>query len=91
MTGNSNALPGASPKGQNQNREDRANDRAQKKDTTPPGTSKALDLDACRRSVRRALAGVAILIHDWPGAIRYSYFIGSNGKLLSRGERSASR
>lgn len=48
---------------------------------------KAFDLEVYERQIRRALGDVAVLIHDWPCRIRYSYFVGSNGKLLSRAER----
>jgi len=65
--------------------------REQLQDNQLPGEFKIFDIDTYRRNVQRALADAAVLVHDWPGRIRYSYFIGSNGKLLSRCERRAGK
>ncbi|MBN1279720.1 MAG: hypothetical protein JW989_08130 [Chlorobiaceae bacterium] len=91
MTGNSSALPGASPRGQNQNREDRANDRAQKKDTIPSDNLKAFDLDAYRRNVRRACSDAYVLLKDFPSKLRFSYYVDRNGCIRCTKEQGGQR
>ena len=59
--------------------------------THPSRNPKAFDVDAHIRAIRRASIDAYCLFKDWPSQVRYSYFIGSNGKLLCRSERSAAR
>ena len=60
---------------------------SQIKYTTRPDNNKPFDVDAHLRAARRAMVDAYYLFKDWPSKIRYSYFVGPDGKLLCRSER----
>jgi len=92
MTGNSNALSGASPKGQKQNcADDRANDRAREKYTISSDALKTFDIDTYRRTVRRACVDAYVLLKGFPARLRFSYYIDRNGCLRCAREQGGQR
>jgi hypothetical protein len=50
--------------------------------------SQPFNLDTFSRKIQRAMGDCYVSLEGWP-AIRYNYFITSNGKLITRGERRA--
>ena len=60
----------------------------QVKYTTRPDNNKPFDVDAHLRAARRAMVDAYCLFKDWPSQIRYSYFVGPDGKLLCRSEKT---
>lgn len=87
MGRNKKSLPGAKPKGIKQSCADRANGHFE--DNQPSDNFKAFDLETYERNVRRACIDAYVLLKDFPSRLRFSYFVGSDGKLLSRCERRA--
>ena len=57
----------------------------------PARNPKAFDVDAHIRAIRRASIDAYCLFKDWPSQIRFSYFVGSNGRLLVRAERRGAK
>ncbi len=47
------------------------------------------NLKAYERAVHRACIDAYVLLKDFPSSLRFSYFVGSDGKLLARCERRA--
>jgi len=62
---------------------------SQIKYTTAPHNNKPFDVDAHLRAARRAMVDAYCLFKDWPACMRYSYFVGPDGKLIPRSERRA--
>ncbi len=52
-----------------------------------PRNLKPFDVDQHIRAIRRASIDAYCLFKDWPSQIRFSYFVGSNGRLMVRAER----
>lgn len=67
---------------------DRANDQTQLQYNASRRLSQPFHFDTYERVVQRAIVDAVYLLKDWPAQIRYSYFVGPDGKLFSRGERS---
>lgn len=44
-----------------------------------------------QRDVRSLMTDAYLMAQDWPSQIRYSYFVGSNGKLLCRVEKGGAK
>jgi len=87
MGRNRKSLPGAKPKGIKQSCADQANDQI--KDTIPSGYSQNLSLPDYQKAIRRACIDAYVVLKDFPSRLRFSYFVGSNGKPLARCERRA--
>ena len=51
--------------------------------------SQPFQLDAFCRKADRAIGDCFVTLKGWPACIRYSYFVGADGKLITRGERRA--
>jgi len=66
-------------------------EQSQPQYTTPPENYKPFDVDAHLRAARRAMVDAYCLFKDWPSQIRYSYFVGSNGRLMTRAERRGAK
>ena len=64
-------------------------DESQPQYTHPSRNPKAFDVDQHIRAARRASIDAYCLFKDWPSQIRFSYFIGSNDRLMVRAERRA--
>ena len=79
---------GAKPARVREGREDRA-DQPQRQYSQPFRNSKPFDVDQHIRSINRAMGDALVLLKGWPSCIRYSYFVGPDGKLITRGERRA--
>lgn len=47
------------------------------------------NIDAYMKKVQRAISDCFVPLSGWPACIRYSYFIGPDGKLVTRSERRA--
>ena len=62
-------------------------DQSQPQYTHPSRNPKAFDVDQHIRAARRASIDAYCLFKDWPSQIRFSYFVGSNGRLMVRAER----
>lgn len=89
MTRKSKSLTGREVRLKKEIDADGRDQREQPQDNQPVDNSQTFDLPAYQRFIRRALVDAAVLIHDWPSRIRFSYFVGSDGKLLARCERRA--
>ena len=63
----------------------------QPKDTHSARNFKPFDTKAYCRSVDQAIRDAVLMLSGWPASIRYSYFVGSNGRLLVRGERRGAK
>ena len=61
---------------------------SQIKYTIHPDNNKPFDVDAHLRAARRAMVDAYCLFKDWPSKMRYSYFVGPDGKLLCRSEKT---
>ncbi len=49
--------------------------------------SQEFDADKHIRAINRAMIDAYVLLKDWPAYMRYSYFVGPDGKLITGGER----
>ena len=52
-----------------------------------PQYSKTFDVDQHIRAINRAMIDAYVMLKDWPFCIRYSDFLGPDGKLMTRAER----
>jgi len=80
------ASRGANPARLYQGRKDRA-DHSQPKYSQPAIFPKAFDSDKHIRAARHAMSDAFVMLKGFPSRIRYSYFVGSDGKLIARAER----
>jgi hypothetical protein len=67
-------------------RNDRA-DQSRVQDTNPTSFPKAFNADQHIRAARRAMSEAFIMLTGFPFRIRYTYLVGSDGKLIARAER----
>jgi len=51
--------------------------------------SQPFNLDTLSRKIQRAIGDCYVLLKGWPACMSYSYFVGSDGRLMTRGERRA--
>ena len=49
--------------------------------------SQPFNVDAFCRKVDRAIGDCFVTLKGWPACMRYSYFVGPDGKLITRSER----
>ena len=56
-----------------------------------PRNLKPFDTIAYFRLADQAIREAVVMLSGWPACIRYSYFVGSNGRLLVRGERRGAK
>jgi hypothetical protein len=54
-----------------------------------PGDNQPFNTEAHLRATRRAMGDAYVMLSCWPACMRYSYFVGPDGKLITRGERRA--
>jgi len=47
------------------------------------------NVDAYMKKAQRAIGDCFVTLKGWPSCIRYSYFVGPDGKLITRAERRA--
>ena len=59
--------------------------------THPSRNLKPFDTKAYCQSVDQIIIDAVLMLSGWPACIRYSYFVGSNGRLLVRAERKGGR
>jgi hypothetical protein len=54
-----------------------------------PKTSRSQQLNIGQhiRAIRRAMCDAYVMLSSWPACIRYSYMVGSDGRLMTRAER----
>ena len=90
MTGKGKAPQGRAERLNNQRRKVRA-EQSQPQYNHTAINPKAFDVDAHIRAARRAMGEAVVMLSGWPACIRYSYFVGSNGRLLVRGERRGAK
>lgn len=64
-------------------------DQSQGQYSQPSRNSKTFDANRHIRKINRAMCDAYVMFKCWPACIRYSYFIGSDGKLITRAERRA--
>jgi hypothetical protein len=69
-------------------RKDRA-DQSRQQYNQPSRNSKVFNVDQHFRAINRAMSDAYVILSGWPACIRYSYFVGPDGKLITRGERRA--
>jgi hypothetical protein len=50
---------------------------------------KTFDVDQHVKAINRMMGDAYVMLSGWPACIRYSYFVGPDGKLITRGERRA--
>jgi hypothetical protein len=67
-------------------RKDRA-DQSQIQYNLPAINGKVFDVDQHIRTIRRMSIDAYVMLKDWPQRIRFSYYVGSDGRLMSRSER----
>lgn len=79
---------GAKPARVREGRADRA-DQPQRQYSQPARNGKAFDVDQHIRAINRAMCDAYVMFKDWPACIRYSYFVGPDGRLIARCERRA--
>ena len=63
----------------------------QPKDTDSARNFKPFDTKAYCQSVDQIIIDAVLMLSGWPACIRYSYFVGSNGRLLVRAERRGAK
>lgn len=63
----------------------------QPKDTHSARNFKPFDTKAYCQSVDQIIIDTVLMLSGWPACIRYSYFVGSNGRLLVRAERRGAK
>jgi hypothetical protein len=49
--------------------------------------SQQLSIGQHLRAMRRAMCDAYMMLSAWPACIRYSYMVGSDGRLMTRAER----
>lgn len=81
---------GAKPARVKEGRKDRA-DQSQGQYSQPSRNSKVFDVDQHIRAINRAMCDAYVMLKGWPSCIRYSYFVGRNGRLLVRSERDGAK
>ena len=59
--------------------------------THPSRKPNAFDVDEHIRAARRAMGKAVVMLSGWPSKIRFSYFVGPDGKLFCRSERKGAR
>jgi hypothetical protein len=59
--------------------------------THPSRNLKPFDTEAYCHSVDQIIIDAVLMLSGWPACIRYSYFVGSNGRLLVRAERKGAK
>ncbi len=74
----------------NQGATDRA-DKSLPQYTHPSRNLKPFDTEAYCHSVDQIIIDAVLMLSGWPACIRYSYFVGSNGRLLVRAERRGAK
>jgi hypothetical protein len=63
-------------------------DRAyQKQYTLPERNLKYFDTDQQIRTINRAMIDAFVMLKDWPRRVRFSCYVGSDGRLMTRSER----
>ena len=65
------------------------NGHSQRQYSQPANNLKSFDTEKHIRAARRAMGDAYVMLSGWPASIRYSYFVGPDGKLITRGERRA--
>ena len=65
------------------------NGHSQQQYSQPSRNGKVFDVDQHIRGINRAMADAYVMLSGWPACIRYSYFVGPDGKLITRSERRA--
>jgi hypothetical protein len=55
----------------------------------PAKNLKAFNADQHIRAARQAIGDAFVMLTGFPSRIRYSYFVGNDGKLIARAERRA--
>jgi len=66
-------------------------EQSQPKDTHSARNFKPFDTKAYCQSVDQIIIDTVLMLSGWPASIRYSYFVGSNGRLLVRAERRGAK
>jgi len=79
---------GAKPARVKEGRINRA-DQSRQQYSQPSRNGKVFDVDQHIRAINRAMCDAYVMLKGWPSCIRYSYFVGPDGKLITRGERRA--
>ena len=90
MTGKGKAPQGRAERLNNQRRKVRA-EQSQPQYNHTAINPKAFDVDAHIRAARRAMGEAVVMLSGWPSKIRFSYFVGPDGKLFCRSERKGAR
>ena len=88
MSGKEKAPQGRAMGPFREGRKDRA-DQSQPQYSLPAKNLKNFDVDKHIKAARRAMGDAVVMLSGWPACIRYSYFVGSDGKLITRAERRA--
>lgn len=89
MTRKSKSLTGREVRLKKEIDADGRDQREKSQNNEPADNFKAFDLETYERNVRRACIDAYVLLKDFPSRLRFSYFVGSDGKLLARCERRA--
>jgi hypothetical protein len=58
----------------------------QKQYSQPARNLKVFDVDQHIRAIRRMSIDAYVMLKDWPQRVRFSYYVGSDGRLMSRAE-----
>ncbi|MCF8382103.1 MAG: hypothetical protein K9G39_00695 [Chlorobium sp.] len=87
MTRKSKSLTGRKVRLKKEIDADGRDQREQSQNIQPADNFKAFE--TYERNVRRACIDAYVLLKDFPSRLRFSYFVGSDGKLLARCERRA--
>jgi len=56
-----------------------------------PRNLKPFDTKSYCHSVDQAIRDAVLMLSGWPACMRYSYFVGPDGKLTTRGERRGAK
>jgi len=59
--------------------------------THPSRNLKPFDTKAYCQSVDQIIIDAVLMLSGWPACMRYSYFVGPDGKLTTRGERRGAK
>jgi len=59
--------------------------------THPSRNPKPFDTKAYCQSVDQVIIDAVLMLSGWPACMRYSYFVGPDGKLTTRGERRGAK
>lgn len=86
MSGNEKAPQGRAMRPFQVLRDDRAD---QQQYNQPTNNLKNFDSEKHIQAARRAMGNAYVMLKGWPACIRYSYFVGPDGRLMTRGKRRA--